>query len=474
MNLLSSIYRAVMRDRTAPAIIPGASSQQIEQLQENAGATRQRTTERGTRSTPEQSLANQARALMWVDPAVRAAILDIRHMDKSDGRVKQIHRKTARAASKGGIVISTSSDNKRLIKRWGQFAKRLSLNNPQKLQSDLRGLMMEGNLPLQWVIGEDRKVHGAIRMPAETILPQVDESGQFIDPARAYAQFDLSTGQEIATFSLYQLSLVRLDPDNHDDLGCMGRPYLDASRKTWKQLTMTDEDIVIRRRERAPMRTSHILESATEDELTDYQRKIEDQQKSLSTNYYSNKKGGVTSIQGDANLDQIADVVYLLDTFFAGAPAPKGIFGYTDGLSRDILEDLKRDFYDELDALQDTTAYAYEQGFRMELLLAGINPDNFEFEVKFRERRTETPNQAVDRALKLSALNASQQTVWEAANLDPAKELRQRKAEQKSKDPYPGDEHTGHNPPPGQPRPKVSITPNNAPKGESATTIANK
>ncbi|PIN63680.1 hypothetical protein CKQ90_33395, partial [Klebsiella pneumoniae] len=33
--------------------------------------------------------------------------------------------------------------------------------------------------------------------------------------------------------------------------------------------------------------------------------------------FFLNKKGSVTSVSGDANLDQIADVSYLLDTFFA-------------------------------------------------------------------------------------------------------------------------------------------------------------
>lgn len=53
-------------------------------------------------------------------------------------------------------------------------------------------------------------------------------------------------------------------------------------------------------------------------------------------------------LQGDANLGQIADVVHLLDTFFSGAPAPKAIFGYSEGLNRDIFEDLKQNYFDEI------------------------------------------------------------------------------------------------------------------------------
>ena len=69
----------------------------------------------------------------------------------------------------------------------------------------------------------------------------------------------------------------------------------------------------------------------------------------MTTDFYANHKGGVTGVNGDANLDQINDVVHLLDTFFSGAPAPKGLFGYSEGLSRDILEDLKKDYFEEIE-----------------------------------------------------------------------------------------------------------------------------
>ena len=145
-------------------------------------------------------------------------------------------------------------------------------------------------------------------------------------------------------------------------------------------------------------------------------------QQDITTNYFSNKKGSVTAVQGDANLDQIADVNYLLDTFFSGSPAPKGLFGYSGDLNRDILEDLKRDFFDELDGLQDELSWVYEQGFRLQLLLNGINPDDYDFEVSFAERLTETPNAKADRALKIMSVGASKSTVWEAAGLDPEQE----------------------------------------------------
>ena len=454
MPLIQSLLQRIGLQRIPPKIAP------------LPGEDRRPSSEIGDRPTPENRIKYLYRQ-MWVDPDLRQAVLDIREMDRLDGRVKKIHGRMARAAIKGGLQLRTKGSNRRLSRLWSQFERRLHLHRREKLESDCRALVMEGNLPMQWVLDAAGRVVAGIRMPTETILPNVDEGGRFKDLTAAYQQFDLTTGVEIARFALWQLTLVRLTPDNYDDQGSLGRPYLDASRGVWRKLCMTDEDLVIRRRVRAPLRLAHVLEGANDGDIEAYRATVESEQDVITTDFYLNKKGGVTAIQGDANLDQIADVSYLLDTFFAGAPAPKGLFGYTDGLARDILEDLKRDYYDELDALQDTLSFAYHLGFRLDLLLQGINPDDYEFDVVFAERRTDTPNQRADLALKYQAIGAPKKTVFESAGLDPAAIQSQLEDEAKGLDPYPESSSGGG---PGN----VAITPGNGRKGNSATTISTR
>lgn len=452
--------------RTPSTQLPG------EKMQGGAGLS-------GSTVSPDDQVKRLYRDL-WVDVDLRSKIIDIRRMDELDPRVKSIHRRTSRAAAKGGVKLDAPGAPRWLMSEWMAFMQSLHLGRRDKLESDLRGLMMEGNLCMQWAVNRDRSaVIGCARMPAETIVPLVDATGMFEDARKAYVQRDLYQGTDLATFALWQMTVARLTPDNYDDFGSLGRPYLDASRTIWKKLVMTEEDLVIRRRMRAPLRMVHVLEGAGEEDLNTYRMGVESDQASGNyRDYYMNRKGSVTAVQGDAALDQIADVDLLLDTFFTGAPAPKGLFGYTKDLARDVLADLKADFFDELDALQDNAAWCYQQGFRLHLLLRGRNPDAWEWEVKFAERRTDTPNQRADLALKLQALGLPRQVVWDAAGVDVAAAEAAEKQEKKQTDPYPdggggGGPGPDSLPPPSATRgaPRVSITPGNAPKGESATSV---
>lgn len=436
------------------------------------------TSEKGRRPNAEDQVKYMHR-LMWVDPDLRQGILDVREMDRLDGRVKRIHSKIARDVVKGGLVLLQGIPNKTLEDEWDAFQRRLQLHRPEKLKSDARGLAMEGNLCTQWVLDKAYNVVSCVRMPAETILPNVGADGLFKDVQKAYIQFDVMTGTELASFPLWQLTHARFDPDNFDDMGSLGRPFLDASRTTWRKLNMTEEDLVIRRRMRAPLRMAHMLKGATPEEIEKYRAQVEkDQAEGTTTDYYSNREGSVTAVSGDSNLDQMADIVHLLDTFFAGTPLPKGLMGYTEGMARDILEDLKRDYYDEIDLMQDTISFVYEAGFRFQLLLKGINPDDEDFKVTYAARRTETMTQTVDIALKQKALGYPMGMIYEYMGDDPAYVERRRKWEAENLDPYPD----ANAEPPPQPATQpvarnrgvsVKVTPGNGRKGESGTSIAN-
>lgn len=439
--------------------------------------------EYGARVTSDEALRRLYRQFS-ITTELRAKIVLLRDMEARDGRVKNIHGRVVRDIVRGGLVMqfneSASSDTVR--RQWEDFHRRLELNRVQKLRSDARGLVAEGNLPLQLVLDDRQRVAAAVRMPAETIVPIVDDTGRFKNPAAAYEQRNTLTGEVMATFAAWQLQLARFDPLSYDDMGEMGRPFLDATVETWRKLRMTEEDLVIRRRQRAPLRLSHTLEGATQAELDAYRKTVEGEKGEITTDFYSNRKGAVTAVQGDANLGDIEDVVHLMDTFFAGTPLPKALVGYTGNTARDVLEDLKRDYYDEVDHLQDTLAFEYEWCFRIHLLLQGIVAGPEEFTLRYSERRTETPNQVADLAMKLMALGFPPPVVWTEMGYDPAQILAAVEAWQKRSDPYPlpgaagmpGTPGAAPGTPPTMPTaggtaPGVKVVPGNARKGESGT-----
>lgn len=421
--------------------------------------------EKGDRLASDDAMARLYRS-MWLDTDRRAMVQTMREMDRKDGRVKQIHNRLARDCIRGGLVLQVSekSSSETLKREWRALQGRLQLEMTEKLKSDARGFVMEGNLPLQLVLSERQDVVAAIRMPSETLLPITDQGGRFKNPAAAWEQRDVMTGTTLATWAAWQMSVARLDPDNFDDMGSMGRPFLDACAHVWRKLVMTEEDLVLRRRVRAPLRMAHVLEGADESTLEAYRQRTESEKGEITTDFYLNRRGSVTAVQGDATLGDIGDVVHLLDTFYAGSPAPKGLFGYTDGMARDILEDLKRSYYDEVDGLQDAMAAAYAVAFRIHLLFKGIDPDVGEFTLRFAQRRTETPNQVADLALKYMALGLPDDMVYADMGLDPDY-VRDKRIEQAGRnDPYPPAAQRGGA--------RVSVTPGNAPKGESATAVS--
>ncbi len=120
---------------------------------------------------------------------------------------------------------------------------------------------------------------------------------------------------------------------------------------------------------------SHVLEGASQEDLNLYRAEVErDQAYGNWRDFFLNKKGSVTSVSGDANLDQIADVSYLLDTFFAkvtrtalqNAASIAGLMITTEAMvaeapKKDIAA-IHREYKQTWKTLDDELAYALWPG----------------------------------------------------------------------------------------------------------------
>lgn len=425
----------------------------------------------GSAIAPDQYWRNLWRKT-WVDSSLYAVIRDIEKMDGPDGdpRVKKIHTTTAQYLASGGLTLFGAENSPNIQRAWQRFHKRVGLHILGKTFSDARQFLLSGNLPLE-VVTQGNEITALLALPAATVVPHTDDRGRISDPKKAYSQYDLANGIKQAEFSLGNLLLARYSPRNYDDKGAMGRPMLDSSRETWKRLTFAEKKLVERRASRASLRLAHVMEGATLEELNAYKLQIEaDQYSGHDRDYYMNKKGAIQPISGDAQLSDIGDILHLMNIFFAAAPAPPGLFGWGQELSRDVLQELMAHFYAEVDTMQEMLATVYQEAFEIQLALSGIDPRAYDFEVEYIEPNTMSKAQRSDWALKLQALGMPRQTIIRAAGFSPADIQDLIKAEQSNPEAYAPASAIQTNT--GQVQPKVTITPLAAGRGQSRTDIS--
>jgi hypothetical protein len=437
----------------------------------------QKTTERG-RPYDGNTFARSPYLAFQVDHEVAVVLDDVHRMDKEDGRVKELHNKIARDVTRGGIDFQTTEKAlpPKIKEEAKGFLRRCKFDRV-KLKAHARYLVAEGELFLQWIVDEKLNVVAGRRLPPGSMRPNVDENGRFRDLSRAYIQLDPMTNREIAAFALWQIKHISLD-GNPDDPGSRGRAWLDASRVTHKKLTMTEEDLVIRRRMRAPRRNLHVLEGATSEELEAYKLRNKDVIENplqVTSDYFSNKKGAVQPIEGDANLDQIGDVKALKADFFAGTGVPPPFFGYVDEINRDVYEDMLAAYYEILEEIQEILADGYEEGFRLQLLLRGINADGYRWDLKFAGRKVESQNQLSDRMLKHRDLGIPKAMIWGQLGYDVDQVKQTREEEADEDDPYYEryEEEGGANGNGNGTGKKTTIVQGNRRNKESATSIKN-
>jgi len=407
---------------------------------------------------------------------IKTKIAEIEALDQKDGQVKTLHSKLARIATRGGVRFVCKTENKKMTEIAEEWIRRVGLDKRATRKSHAKRLLKHGNLVIQNVVSGNNRVEQLVTMPTQTMRPEMDDKGQFPNSDNAYSQMDAMSGMTVVTkFARWQIAWVKLDEECNQ---LYGRPLIDAERKRAMQISMTDDDLVIRRRVRAALRLLHVLEGANEESLQAYKARNRDSLENplrVDSDLFSNQKGSVTAIQGDANLDQIKDVAYLNQKFYGGAGTHAHHFGIlADSLNRDVFEDTLGDLYEMIEEIQESLCDGYNESLRLEFLLNGINADAYDWYLELMGRKVETPNQELDRALKELSANVPEEHVFTETlglNWDRIIEMRERARERE--DPYgtriEEDLETDENG-----RPKFTIVEGNKRGKDSATYVGNK
>jgi hypothetical protein len=94
-------------------------------------------------------------------------------------------------------------------------------------------------------------------------------------------------------------------------------------------------------------------------------------------------KGDVKVLQGNQNLGRIDDVKYFLSKLFAALTIPKAYLGYDEGMAGRVITQLDIQFARSVRRIQWFLSQGIRHIMDVQLMLAGIDPRNVEYDIIF-------------------------------------------------------------------------------------------
>lgn len=326
----------------------------------------------------------------------RSLVLECRAMYATDPRAKGVIRSVATDATRGGFDLVVQGPRAEEAK---QIAEEMLERTRfwKQLQQFARMLFRDGDLFLELTADASGNIVEVTRKPTLEMHRLSDEFDRFIDPAHAFAWTDALWGgwtsghglpPGAVSFAEWQILHARWDFDGD---GRYGAPMFASARSQAKRMREGELDIAIRRKTRAGMKFIHTLEGASYGEIEAYKANNQDALNdpfAAVADFFSNQRGGIQAVQGDANLAQIEDVVHHIRTWWLAAPKPMGLLGYGQDLNRDVLE--------QQQAAYDVTAEEISTWLTEEIvqplierqwLLRGIWPESLDWSVEWMAKK---------------------------------------------------------------------------------------
>lgn len=368
--------------------------------------------ERPVTLAPQPSRPAQLLSRFGVEAGRRAMVDDARKMYEEDPRADGVIGTLARDALRGGFdlrVEGPRADEAQAVA--DELLTRLDFVS--RADDWLRLAARDGDSLLEVAADRDGRIVHVSRKPTLEMHRWANEHDMFDDPTRAFFQ----TGQpwvglrppaDAVFFAEWQIIHARY---KRDEGSLYGRPMFASARKSYKRMAEGEFDVAIRRKTRAGMKYVHSLEDASEAEIQAYQVRnkaaLTDPFAAVA-DFFSGKRTSIQSIQGDARLAEIDDVLHHIDTWATASPVPLELIGYGRNINRDVLEQ-KKEQYDE--SILATQGWVEMEMLRPLLerqwLLLGIWPGGLTWTVEWPSKRQPGPAQLKDAAAALVALRAS-------------------------------------------------------------------
>jgi hypothetical protein len=338
-------------------------------------------------------------------------------MYKADPRIKKMHRQLARDVVKGGYVIN--SKDKRALEVARDLQNRLKLN--QRLDDYVRLAARDGNLFLQVLISDAMQISEISRKPTRQMHRNSNGQDKFNDPTRAFWMHPQATlypepPSDAIWFAEWEMIHARWE---HDEGERYGTPMMSSGVGAYKKVSEGETDVAVRRKVRSGVRYLHALEGASDGDLQTYKENnrqaLENPLTTAVADIFTNRKGSISVLQGDGDLEKMGDVKHHIATMFAAGEVPMELIAYGEGLNRDTLSEKKEEYDETLDVLRDwVSAQIIIPLLEMEWLLHGILPEGVKYSIEWRAKsivKAADIRDITDAAMRLRILGYSEDVV---------------------------------------------------------------
>lgn len=294
--------------------------------------------------------------------------------------------------------------------RIRSLIKRLSLQN-ESWQIGRR-LPKYGNENREVVIDYENMRVGAFPvLPEHTVFPNIDQNGHRIP---GYTQNAQSFGKGMVSFE--EREIVHFAFGEID--GYVGTPLLGCARKMWKRLNLAEDATAQARLTRSFMKLVHKIPVGASDTPESQKQKLKDYKDAMSTRPLFNQdlesleredwaqtvstdlylpddgtqRGSVEMLDPEnAQLQNIEDIKYFLDRLICATHIPKRYYPFESGNSKlseggGNTED--KNFACLLVMVQNVIKQGFSKLFDIELILAGINPEDVRYVFKMADINT--------------------------------------------------------------------------------------
>jgi hypothetical protein len=356
------------------------------------------TTEMGAAGTPSPSIPEESR-LFSQRYDRRSIIFDVRKMLADnpllaeaasvfvDTAISKSFSVTVQKSAKRGTSAGIQNKAQRVIDRVTDDSEL-----KKELPSWAKRAMTTGDLFVQ-VDEFQGRMNRAFAMPTVSMERLSDDRDSFADPLAAFRQVDVNTNETIAFFAQWQIIHGRWDHESGERYGNSQYLQLRKLNKIFQKMVV---DMAVRRAVRATLRRFHrVGDEKHPGTWEDVEKYIAinklNENAGQAEDYYGTANVDVKNLEGDAHLDQIKDVEFMLNVLFPRTGLAKGLIGFGENVSRDILDDQREFLHVKQDGLVDWLCdHILRPIYDLALLMEGINPKAISYTIQFEDRVTET------------------------------------------------------------------------------------